>query len=1055
MNNSPMIRMLASKNNELGDLFTRLTKDLFFALGYDNLRLDVHQSGRELDLQGEHRFEPRRVVGECKAHAAKMGGGELNKFFGALTRERKKHAPTPVAGYFVSLGGFTETGIEQEIETGEDGLILLDSKRIVEALESCHVVIGRTEAAERAGHCAQHAGLDDAVLDGAELLGHPRGYLWALFYARGKERTHVALIHADGTPLAEAVAQEVIEADRLCGGTLNFLQYLAPPTPAPDRAELAAKAAASYRHWLGEECGYIHLDGLPADTDLSATRLKLERLFVPLKATMLPKPEDSPEEKQKRADEVLSIGAVLERTSHLAILAAPGGGKSTLLKRIATAYAFPERRGEVSDELPQRNWLPLFLRCRELRDRAHRPILDLLDDIPRHSGMSVEECAVFHESTHAALRAGHALLLVDGLDEISDEGARQTFARNLRTFLAMFPQAALIVTSREAGFRLVAGVVASACEQAKLAPFEEEDVLSLCERWHIEVIGDTDKVRADARELGQSIWDNERIRQLTQNPLLLTTLLVVKRWIGELPRSRAALYREAIRVLVRTWNVEGFAPLDEDETLAQLSYVACAMMQEGKQQIGQKALLRLLQSARRELEAELQFARISPQEFIERIEYRSSLLMQTGHEIGEGVLEPVYEFRHLTFQEYLTARGYVEEQYPGRDSGQSLADLLEPRFEDERWQEVVPLAAVLAGRKSEDLIKRLTASCASTTSQEMPQNPDPLDLIGTLLYRCIRDEVQITAPTLRTALLELAREYEGRGYFQIAEWASGILRGKFGAIFQETVEQVYLRGGSGCDEFISAAAEVATYLHFGDDEHVMSEDIATSLLNDLESGDRLRKNRAALAILESAYKHFRELDNKSVQAVDQAVITQFQSLSGGLLRMLTQGDLPCTLSSCWAWAWIGRGRLLGRPPERELIATLYRLWRELSSEAHTSYAAWALAEQQLLPRDTFNSEIWGDCEEFLRQAITVKEARNGIKRSALVVGWYRRAPWSDVELAEELMKCISEYKNTTDEPTVYELLKTLGDAGRLVLEEWEKKQAKHRNVILEPKAQDS
>ncbi|MGH8608252.1 MAG: hypothetical protein ACREX9_12795 [Gammaproteobacteria bacterium] len=80
MHNSSSVRLLASTNNERGDLFTRLTKDLFFALGYDDLRLDVHKSGRELDLQGEHRLEPRRVVAECKAHAAKMGGAELNKF---------------------------------------------------------------------------------------------------------------------------------------------------------------------------------------------------------------------------------------------------------------------------------------------------------------------------------------------------------------------------------------------------------------------------------------------------------------------------------------------------------------------------------------------------------------------------------------------------------------------------------------------------------------------------------------------------------------------------------------------------------------------------------------------------------------------------------------------------------------------------------------------------------------------------------------------------------------------------------------------------------------
>src|SRR5207237_1774915 len=106
-----------------------------------------------------------------------------------------------------------------------------------------------------------------------------------------------------------------------------------------------------------------------------------------------------------------------------------------------------------------------------------------------------------------------------------------------------------------------------------------------CEHWHVEVIANSDKVRSDARELAQTIWENERIRALAENPLMLTTLLVVRRCIGELPTRRVELYREAVRVLIRTWNTEGFAPLDLDEALAQLSYVACAMTEAGQQQI--------------------------------------------------------------------------------------------------------------------------------------------------------------------------------------------------------------------------------------------------------------------------------------------------------------------------------------------------------------------------------------------------------------------------------------------------------------------------------------
>ncbi|MCH8251958.1 MAG: restriction endonuclease, partial [Planctomycetes bacterium] len=252
------LRLLASTNNARGDLFTRLVGDLFFALGYDNLRFDVHKSGREIDIQGTHRLEPRRLVAECKAHATKMGGADLNKFLGVVTRERGKANQTPVSGYFVSLGGFTEPGLDQEEETGEQKrIILLDGVQVIEELIRIRILISRTEAVERAGRCVEHAGLKDAAPDGAELLGHELGYLWAVFYSQGKQRTHFALIHADGTPLAETVAQEVIQADRECGGALHKLGYLSPPSPGPDREALAESAAERYRDWIVTECGDI------------------------------------------------------------------------------------------------------------------------------------------------------------------------------------------------------------------------------------------------------------------------------------------------------------------------------------------------------------------------------------------------------------------------------------------------------------------------------------------------------------------------------------------------------------------------------------------------------------------------------------------------------------------------------------------------------------------------------------------------------------------------------------------------------------------------------
>ena len=72
------------------------------------------------------------------------------------------------------------------------------------------------------------------------------------------------------------------------------------------------------------------------------------------------------------------MGAVLAEHPRLALLAAPGGGKSTLVKRLAVAYADPARREQIDDNLPQRDWLPLFFRCRELRGLARGSFAELL-----------------------------------------------------------------------------------------------------------------------------------------------------------------------------------------------------------------------------------------------------------------------------------------------------------------------------------------------------------------------------------------------------------------------------------------------------------------------------------------------------------------------------------------------------------------------------------------------------------------------------------------------------------------------------------------------------
>ena len=676
-------------------------------------------------------------MAECKATGAMIGGDDVNKFVGALDAERK--TKVPVVGYFVSLSGFRETAVEQERQGRRTPIVLLTGQQVVDEMVRGRALISWAHATDLAGRCCaadRHLNLDST----GELLAHQRGWIWAVYYTDGKARTHFALIHSDGTPLARAVADEVIASDRVCGGSLNALTCLNPRPSSggqPDPAVLEA-----YAKYLADECGFIQLDGLPADGDVGSRRLRLENLFVPLRLdvttgcdlrlmssvkdvsdiptadknliivaavdnvlhfrifdldgkVVLDTDEKRLVEKARQIEDlrkqleslwpphkltgsergrvfttVTSIvghtpttragkaerqtaGQSLDAHPRLAVLAPPGGGKSTLLKRLGIAYVDPTRREEIPDDLPNRDWFPLFFRCRELRDLARGSFADMVRALSEREGIRPHATA-FRAHVDRMLLAGNVLLLVDGLDEISDAGDRASFASTLRSAIQAYPETALVVTSREAGFRHVAAHLAPVCSHATLSPFDADDIHRLCRSWHREVLGDTEKVRADADQLAVSILRNDRIRQLAVNPLLLTTLLLVKRWVGTLPTRRAVLYGKAVEVLLMTWNMEGHTPIPEEEALPQLCFVASAMMFAGSQKISRPRLAALLREARDALPTELGYVKGGVEEFIHRVEDRSSLLMMTGHDVEDGRLVEFFEFRHLTFQEFLT-----------------------------------------------------------------------------------------------------------------------------------------------------------------------------------------------------------------------------------------------------------------------------------------------------------------------------------------------------------------------------------------------------------------
>lgn len=976
--------------------------DLFVALGYEQPRLNIHKSGREIDLAAEHRVEARQAIAECKATAAPIGGDDVNKFVGALDAERK--SKRPITGYFISLAGFKETALEQEKQGRRTKIVMLAGSQVVSELVNGRILIPKERATELAGRCCE--AFDHLVLDSAaELLAHDRGWIWAVYYTYGKARTHFVLIHSDGTPLARALAEEVIAADRECGGELHTLACINPAPPTSDVHPHVADALAAYKQYLANECGYIQLDGLPTDADVGSRQLRLENLFVPLHL-------DIPlllGGEAKKLDHQ-PVGAVLAEHPRLALLAAPGGGKSTLLKRLAIAYADPSRREQVADSLPRCAWLPLFFRCRELRDLARASFADLLQALSEREPVR-QHAPAFRALVDRELLAGRVLLLVDGLDELSDPGDRAAFVSTLRSALQAYPGVALVVTSREAGFRHVAAHLTPVCTRATLSPLDPNDIRDLTVAWHREVVGGTSKVQSDAEQLAATITENDRIHRLATNPLLLTTLLLVKRWVGTLPTRRAVLYGEAVKVLLRTWNTEGHDPIPEEEALPQLCYVASAMMLSGAQKISRPRLAAMLQEARDALPTELGYVRGTVDEFIHRVEDRSSLLMMTGHDVEDGRLVEFFEFRHLTFQEYLTARAMVEGWHPGRKEEDTLVAVLEPHFDEEQWREVIPLAALLGGRATEALIRRLTERLRLRDHRRR----SPGNSIYHILVNCLADEAAARPETIRAAVHEIVRLGNNLAFLpSIPE----LMRGRYGRDLREEAQKAFLAADPDYSNVGNALSEAVWWQTTEAENAAGHKYVPDTLIRMLNSPETIEQCEGALLCMMLCFK----LQQKERQ-IEREYYAEALAAAGVSLTPLVFSEQTCKqYVSTWALAWLGACRVWAPTAEPDLLGRLFWLWRHNRRGGVKHFACWALASQPLLQRgDTriCESIARGEIESLLNGYNKLKSSVE--KTAILVVAWYLRAI-DDVELVRRVQTCA---KSSTLSPGVRRTLSEL------------------------------
>jgi hypothetical protein len=340
----------------------------------------------------------------------------------------------------------------------------------------------------------------------------------------------------------------------------------------------------------------------------------------------------------------------------LAIIGAPGCGKTTLLQHVALTFASNKHsQYQIGPYVP----ILLFLRNHAQRIAREKPNLESL---LQSYFSNPEQFPTLKPPTNwfaKQLKRGKCIVLLDGLDEIADEGQRKVVSRWVDDQIRTYPNSIFMLTARPQGYRNAPLFNAHILE---VQPFNAAQVQRFVNNWFLanEIMssGNKDDLRVRrtaslaAKDLLERLRNKSSLHDLTANPLLLTMITMVHRYRGALPGTRVELYSEICEVLLGRWRQTiGLRDrMQSAQKLLILRPLASHMMTMKQRDIESRTALHIIAPI---LET-INVKGIRPETFLNDLQAGSGLFLE--REAG------YWSFAHLTFQEYLTASHWLEER---------------------------------------------------------------------------------------------------------------------------------------------------------------------------------------------------------------------------------------------------------------------------------------------------------------------------------------------------------------------------------------------------------
>lgn len=370
------------------------------------------------------------------------------------------------------------------------------------------------------------------------------------------------------------------------------------------------------------------------------------------------------------------IWPVLNTGHHLAIIGAPGTGKTTLVKHVALTLAGPDR---VRRELGAPKRTPLLLYVREFAAKVMERETYSLGDAAADCVSKIDDSLAGW--IRAELAAGRCLVLVDGLDEVGDERGRRAVAKWIETQMSGNHGNQFVITSRPQAFAATGIANTTVLE---VCPFDHDDVIVFVHGWY-----EANERRASqkydegvaraafegAEDLLRRLSAAPALTELAVNPLLLTLIANVHRYRSTLPGRRVELYAEIHDVFLGKRQQARDVPLDltPEQQQRVLRALAWEMMVREVTSLPTHAAEEAIRPALARVSPET-----SPTAFMRMVQERSGILV-------EGEVDR-WTFSHKTFQEFLAAAHAREAGLGGEFAG---------RVEHAWWHESIRLFAAM------------------------------------------------------------------------------------------------------------------------------------------------------------------------------------------------------------------------------------------------------------------------------------------------------------------------------------------------------------------------